>query len=65
MEVHGMPESANNFWLNGINNTTITIGQYVVNIPAYSIQEFRVMSPTYDSEFGRQPGAQVNLITRS
>jgi hypothetical protein len=65
MEVHGLPETANNFWLNGVDNSTITIGQYVVNIPVYSIQEFRVMSPTYDSEFGRQPGAQINLITRS
>ncbi len=65
MEVHGMPETANNFWLNGIDNSTIAIGQYVTNIPVYSIEEFRVMSPTYDAEFGRQPGAQVNVITKS
>jgi hypothetical protein len=65
IEVHGLPENQNYFWLNGIDNTTDTIGQYVVNIPAFSIQEFRVMSPTYDAEFGRTPGAQINLISRS
>jgi hypothetical protein len=65
IEVHGLPETANNFWLNGVDNSTITIGQYVANIPVYSIEEFRVMSPTYDAEFGRQPGAQVNVITKS
>jgi hypothetical protein len=65
IEVHGLPETANNFWLNGVDNSTIAIGQYVANIPVYSIEEFRVMSPTYDAEFGRQPGAQVNVITKS
>jgi hypothetical protein len=65
IQVHGLPENQNYFWLNGVDNTTDTIGQYVVNIPAFSIQEFRVMSPTYDAEFGRTPGAQVNLISRS
>jgi hypothetical protein len=65
IEVHGLPENSNYFWVDGTDNTTQSIGQYVVNVPAYSIQEFRVMSPTYDSEFGRTPGAQINVITRS
>jgi hypothetical protein len=63
--VHGLPENSNYFWVDGVDNTTQTIGQYVVNVPPYSIEEFRVMSPTYDSEFGRTPGAQINVITRS
>jgi hypothetical protein len=65
MEVHGMPENSNYFWIDGLDNTTQIIGQYVVNIPAFSIQEFRVVSPSYDAEFGRTPGANTNLITRS
>ena len=44
MEVHGMPENSNYFWVDGLDNTTQTIGQYIVNIPAFSIQEFRVVS---------------------
>jgi hypothetical protein len=65
IEVHGMPENSNYFWVDGLDNTTQTIGQYIVNSPAYSIAEFRVMSPTYDAEFGRTPGANINVITRS
>jgi hypothetical protein len=65
IEVHGQPENANYFWVDGLDNTTQTIGQYIINVPAYSIQEFRVMSPTYDSQFGRTPGANINVITRS
>jgi outer membrane receptor protein involved in Fe transport len=63
--VHGQAENSNYFWVDGVDNTTQTIGQYVINVPAYSIEEFRVMSPTYDAEFGRTPGANINLITRS
>ena len=65
IEVHGLRENSNYFWVDGIDNTTQAIGQYVVNPPTYTIQEFRVMSPTYDAEFGRTAGAQVNVITRS
>jgi hypothetical protein len=65
IEVHGQPENANYFWMNGLDNTTQTIGQFIINVPAYSIEEFRVMSPTYDAEFGRTPGGNINVITRS
>ena len=65
INVHGMRESSNFFWLDGIDNTTQAIGQLIVNPPTYSIAEFRVMSPTYSAEFGRTAGAQVNVVTRS
>ena len=65
INVHGMRESSNFFWLDGIDNTTQAIGQLIVNPPTYTIEEFRVMSPTYSSEFGRTAGAQINVITRS
>jgi hypothetical protein len=65
INVHGLRESSNFFWLDGIDNTTQAIGQLIVNPPTYSIGEFRVMSPTYSAEFGRTAGAQINVITRS
>ncbi|MBA3269765.1 MAG: TonB-dependent receptor [Acidobacteria bacterium] len=65
INVHGLRESSNFFWLDGIDNTTQAIGQLIVNPPTYAISEFRVMSPTYSSEFGRTAGAQINVITRS
>ena len=37
----------------------------MVNVPPFSIDEFRVMSPTYDAEFGRTAGSQISVITRS
>src|ERR1700676_561828 len=48
IEVHGQPENSNYFWMDGLDNTTQTIGQFIINVPEFSIQEFRVMSPTYD-----------------
>jgi hypothetical protein len=65
IEVHGLRENSNSFWIDGMDNETEAIGELVVNPPQYSIEEFRVMSPTYDSEFGRTAGAQINVILRS
>jgi hypothetical protein len=63
--VHGLPDNQNSYWVDGMDNVSQAIGQYVVNMPQTAIQEFRVMSPAYDAEFGRTAGAQINLITRS
>jgi hypothetical protein len=65
INVHGLREASNFFWLDGIDNTTQAIGQLVVNPPTYTVQEFKVQSPTYAAEFGRTAGAQINIITRS
>jgi hypothetical protein len=65
IEVHGLRENSNSFWIDGMDNETEAIGELVVNPPQYSIEEFRVMSPTYDAEFGRTAGAQINVILRS
>ncbi len=65
IEVHGQPENSNYFWMDGLDNTTQTIGQFIINVPEFAIQEFRVMSPTYDAEFGRTPGGNINVILRS
>jgi hypothetical protein len=65
IEVQGMRENANYYWVDGVDNTTQAIGEYVVNVPPYTIQEFRVESPDYDAEFGRVAGAQINIVTRS
>ncbi len=65
INVHGLREASNFFWLDGIDNTTQAIGQLVVNPPTFTVQEFKVQSPTYSAEFGRTAGAQINVITRS
>jgi len=63
--VHGLPDNQNSYWVDGMDNASQAIGQYVVNMPQVAVQEFRVMSPAYDAEFGRTAGAQINVITRS
>jgi outer membrane receptor protein involved in Fe transport len=65
INVHGLREASNFFMMDGIDNTTMAIGQFVVNPPIYSIQEFKVQSPNYSAEFGRTAGAQINVVTRS
>ena len=62
--IHGQTENSNYYWMDGLDNTTQTIEQFIINVPEFSIQEFRVMSPTYDAEFGRTPGGNINVITR-
>jgi hypothetical protein len=34
-------------------------------VPADALQEFRILSSTYSSEFGRTPGGQFTFLTRS
>jgi hypothetical protein len=65
INVHGLREASNFFMMDGVDNTTMAIGQFVVNPPVYSIQEFKVQSPNYSAEFGRTAGAQINVVTRS
>jgi len=64
-EVHGLRETSNYFWIDGVDNTTQAVGEVVINPPEYSIQEFRVMSPTYDAQFGRTAGAVSEVSTGS
>ncbi|SPF32293.1 putative TonB-dependent receptor [Candidatus Sulfotelmatobacter kueseliae] len=65
INVNGLRESMNNYLLDGMSNTTMSVGQYVVTPPLDSVQEFRMETGMYDARFGGQAGAQVNMVTRS
>ena len=65
INVNGLRESMNNFLLDGMSNTSMGVGQYVVTPPLDSVQEFRMETGMYDARFGGQAGAQVNMVTRS
>lgn len=43
--------------------TTLGTTQGLVSVDA--LQEFRVQTSTYSAEYGRNPGAQISLVTRS
>jgi len=43
--------------------TTLGTTQSLVSVDA--LQEFKIQTSTYAAEYGRQPGGQISIITRS
>ena len=65
VSVNGGRGRANNFSVNGGD-----ANDQFVNLPAIqptpdSIEEFRVLTSTFDAEYGRNSGAIVNVVTKS
>jgi Carboxypeptidase regulatory-like domain len=62
---NGLRNNDNSFYLDGSYNTSYfrNSGNLLPNPDA--LQEFRVLTSNFDAEFGRLPGAVVNVITRS
>jgi len=68
--VNGNLELQNNFRLNGIDNNSWSenlqeLSVQVVQPPPDAIQEFRVQTRTYSSEFGNSAGAVINATLKS
>ena len=65
MSVNGGRGRSNNFSVNGGDGNDL-----FVNLPAMqpspdSIEEFRVLSNTFDAEYGRNSGSVINVVTKS
>ena len=74
MSVNGANPEKNNFQMDGVsinnaagNNEAADAGLYTgVAIPnPDAIQEFKIQTSTYDASYGRNPGANVNVVTKS
>ncbi len=65
INVNGLRESMNSFWLDGLNDTSVAVGTYAVTPPIDSVQEFRMETGVYEAKFGTNAGAQVNVVTKS
>src|SRR6266850_3105653 len=75
MSVNGSRPDQNNYQMDGVsivnaaagNSSAQDFGIYTgLGIPnPDSIQEFKVQTSTYDASYGRNPGANVNLVTKS
>ncbi|MCA1615964.1 MAG: TonB-dependent receptor [Acidobacteria bacterium] len=63
--VNGAREDANNFLLDGVYNVDPKLNTFAVRPPVDGIREFEVLSGAYDASFGRNGGAQINVVTKS
>ncbi|HZI48763.1 MAG TPA: carboxypeptidase-like regulatory domain-containing protein, partial [Pyrinomonadaceae bacterium] len=63
--VNGAREDANNFLLDGVYNVDPKLNTFGVRPSVDAIHEFEMLTSTYDASFGRNPGAQVNVILNS
>jgi hypothetical protein len=74
MSVNGASPEKNNFQMDGVainnaagNNSAGDNGLYTgIAIPnPDAIEEFKIQTSTYDASYGRNPGANVNVVTKS
>ena len=65
MHANGGREEYNDFLLDGVDNNDQDTNRYVLQPSVDSIQEFKIATNSYSAEYGRNAGAQVNVITRS
>src|SRR5687768_17169258 len=63
--VNGAREDANNFLLDGVYNIDPKLNTFGVRPYVDAIREFEMLTSTYDASFGRNPGAQINVILNS
>jgi hypothetical protein len=72
INVNGMGSDQNNYMMDGatVTNYGSGGGAQSGNFPGIgipnpdSIQEFKIQTSQYDAEYGRNPGASVNVVTR-
>ena len=61
---HGAVENDNNFQMNGVGVSDLDTG-FTVPVPnPDAIQEFKAQTGQYDASFGRNAGANVDVITK-
>ena len=65
MHANGGREEANNYLLDGVDNTDSDNGGYVLQPSIEAIQEFKIATNSYNAEYGKASAGQVSVITRS
>jgi hypothetical protein len=63
--VAGARETSNNFLLDGVDNNDLFLNRVLVTPSLDAVQEFTLLTNTYDAQYGRSAGAQVNVVVKS
>lgn len=65
VSVNGGRGRANNFSVNGGDANDLFVNLPTVQPTPDSVEEFRILTNTFDAEYGRNSGSVVNLVTKS
>lgn len=65
ISVNGQRARNNNFTIDGTDNNDISVTLATSSIIPEAVAEFQVLTNAYSVEFGRNSGAQINVITKS
>ncbi|HXP17433.1 MAG TPA: carboxypeptidase regulatory-like domain-containing protein [Terriglobales bacterium] len=65
VSVNGGRGRSNNFSVNGGDGNDLFVNGPAIQPSPDSIAEFRVLSNTFDAEYGRNSGAVINVVTKS
>src|SRR5258708_6715381 len=66
ISANGARFDQNNLTLNGLGNVdTGNNGDQLATVSLDAVQEFKVLSGTYQAEYGRSSGAQISVVTKS
>lgn len=65
ISVNGVRQNSNNIQIDGITAVDTGNNGASSNIPLDSIGEFKLLTSTYQAEYGRSSGAQIIAVTRS
>ena len=63
--VNGMRNQSNNFLLDGVSNNDSFNSGFVMRPPPDAIDQFKIMTHSYEAQYGRNAGSVVNVVTRS
>ncbi len=65
VSVNGGRGRSNNFSVNGGDANDLFVNLPTVQPSPDSVQEFRILTNTFDAEYGRNSGSVVNVVTKS
>jgi hypothetical protein len=65
VSINGAREDANGFLLDGVYNGDPKLNGVAITSPVDGIREFELAASNYDASFGRNAGAQFNVVLKS